>query len=109
MPLSGWAPDFSVFSDHTWSFAVLVDPHCFDGSTLHRGPELVSLHGVAAAARTAQHFGEIWEQAHDTSPAIVGIMTRANRRAHGPVEGTRIDGPMGENPTGTTISGPDIR
>ena len=108
-PLGGWAPDFSVFRDHDGPFALLVGPHRFDGSALHRGPELASLHGAAAAAQTAQRFGEIWEQAHDISPAIVGILTRADRRAQSPGEGTGLTGSVGENPMGTTSSGPNIR
>ena len=91
-PLGGWAPDFSVFRNHDGSFAVLVGPHRFDVSALHRGPELASLHGAAAATRTAQRFGEIWKQAHDISPAIVGILARADRSAHSTGEGTGFAG-----------------
>ena len=108
-PLGGWAPDFSVFRDHDGSFAVLIGPHRFGGGALHRGPEIASLHGAAAAARTAQRFHEIWEQAHDISPAIFGILTQAERRAHGPGKGTGYPGSAGKNPTGTTISGPNVR
>ena len=108
-PLGGWAPDFSVFRDHDGSFAVLIGPHRFDAGSLHRGPELASLHGAAAAARTAQRFGEIWEEAHDISPAIVGILTRAERRAQSPGEGTGHAVSAGKNPTSTTIFGPNVR
>ena len=107
-PLGGWAPDFSVFSDDEGYFAVLVGPHRFDGRALHRGPELASLHGAAAAERMAHRFGEIWEQGHDISPAIVGILARADRGVRDPGVEQRTCGSAGENPTATTISGPDI-
>ena len=91
-PLGGWAPDFSVFRDRDGFFALLVGPHRFDPSTLHCGPELASLHGAAAATTAAQRFGEIWERGHDISPAIAGILARADPRVRSPKRETGPDG-----------------
>lgn len=85
-PLGGWSPDFSVFGNEKGCFAVLMGPHRFDRSALHRGPELASLHGASAAARIGQRFEEIWEQGHDIRPAIVGILTRAGTFSRCPGE-----------------------
>lgn len=85
-PLGGWAPDFSVFSDGGASFALLVGPHRFDVGPLYDGPETASLHGPEGALRMSARFLEVWERGHDISPAIRGIVARADRHAH-PAEG----------------------
>lgn len=90
-PLGGWAPDFSVFTNESGPFAVLVGPHRFDRGLVHGGPVLASLHEGEGAARISVRFGEIWSRGHDIRPAIAGILGRAEQRA------TRLDP--------TTISG----
>jgi len=90
-PLGGWAPDFSVFTNESGPYVVLVGPHRFDRGLVHEGPVLASLHEGECAARVSVRFGEIWSRGHDIRPAIAGILGRAEQRA------TRL------NPT--TISG----
>lgn len=100
-PLGGWAPDFTVFDDEGDPFALLVGPHRFDRGALYDGPELASLHGREAAERTALRFGEIWERAYDISPAILGLLARADRRT---LEAKQSQRGAGRNPSGRTLS-----
>ena len=80
-PLGGWSPDFTIFDDETGPFAILIGPHRFDRGALYDGPEWASLHGRDAATLAALRFREIWDRAHDISPAILGLMARADRRS----------------------------
>ena len=68
-----------MFDDQGGPFAVLIGPHRFDRGALYDGRELASLHGREAAARVALRFAEIWERAHDISPAVLGLLARADR------------------------------
>lgn len=83
-PLAGWSPDFTVFSDAAGPTAVLSGYHWFERPYPHRGPALAAVHGSAAARLAARRHGELWERAHDVSPAVWSILSKARRaaRAH---------------------------
>jgi hypothetical protein len=87
-PLAAWSPDFSVFCEDEGPFAVIVGPHRFERGGLG-GPALASLHGPDGAARTLARFEELWAGAHDISPAVGGILVRAERGAADPLEGAK--------------------
>lgn len=82
-PLAGWAPDFSVFRRKGAPWRCLVGPHWFARPYPHRGPALGSVHGPEAAGRLGRRFEELWRQAHDIGPALVGLLERARDRAPG--------------------------
>lgn len=82
-PLAGWAPDFSVFHRKGVPWRCVVGPHWFARPYPHRGPALTSVHGGEAAGRLARRFDELWRQAHDIGPALVGLLGRARERSAG--------------------------
>jgi hypothetical protein len=95
-PLAAWSPDFSVFSGDDGPVAVIVGPHRFERGGFG-GPSLASVHGPDGAGRTLARFEDVWAAAHDISPAVTGILVRAER-------GVALRG--AETSIGTTISDP---
>jgi len=83
-PLGGWSPDFSVFSGESGPRAVLMGLHWFKRPFPHRGPAWAGLFGPAEARRAQARFQEIWDGAHDISPAIRRLLERgAKNQASG--------------------------
>ncbi|NIP59452.1 MAG: hypothetical protein GWM92_14090 [Gemmatimonadetes bacterium] len=79
-PLAGWAPDFTVFHRKGLAWRGLIGPHWFVRPYPHRGPALASVLGPAGARLLARRFDELWKQAHDIGPALLGILSRARGR-----------------------------
>jgi hypothetical protein len=80
-PLAGWSPDFTVFSDRNGPTAVLAGYHWFQRPYPHRGPAISTLHEGDAARLAARRHQELWERAHDVSPAVWNILSKAHRAA----------------------------
>jgi hypothetical protein len=78
-PLSGWAPDFTVFSGPEGPTALLTGLHRFERPYPHRGPAFASVHEGDAARLGFKRHEEIWERAHDVGPAIWSILSKARR------------------------------
>jgi len=78
-PLSGWSPDFTVFSGEDGPTAVLAGFHWFERPYPHRGPALATLHYGDAARLAARRHLELWDRAHDVGPAIWNILSKADR------------------------------
>lgn len=80
-PLAGWCPDFTVFSDSSGPTAVLAGYHRFQRPYPHRGPAISMLHEGDAARLAARRHHELWERAHDVSPAVWNILSKARSAA----------------------------
>ena len=78
-PLAGWSPDFTVFSGAAGPGAVLSGSHWFERPYPHRGPALAALHHGDAARLAARRHQELWDRAHDVSPAVWNILSKARR------------------------------
>ena len=76
-PLAGWSPDFSVFSAEFGPQALLMGLHWFKRPFPHRGPAWAAQFGPEEARKAQVRFREIWEGAHDISPAIRRLLERA--------------------------------
>lgn len=85
-PLAGWAPDFTAFHRKGLPWRGLMGPHWFVRPYPHRGPALASVHGPGGARLLARRFDELWTQAHDIGPALLGLLSRARDRV-GPTPG----------------------
>jgi len=79
-PLAGWAPDFTVFHRKGVALRGLIGPHWFVRPYPHRGPALASVHGPEGARLLARRFEQLWTQAHDIGPALLGVLSRARER-----------------------------
>lgn len=80
-PLAGWSPDFTVFSGRSGPIAVLSGYHWFERPYPHRGPAFAALHHEDAARLAVRRHMELWERAHDVSPAVWNILSKARRAA----------------------------
>lgn len=103
-PLAGWAPDFTVFLRKGVAWRGLVGPHWFVRPYPHRGPALASVHGPAGAGVLARRFEDLWRQAHDIGPALVGILSRAQERVGVIPRKTRAA--QGKTPGSGRLGGP---
>ena len=119
-PLGGWAPDFSVFRSAEGAFAVLLGFHWFERPFPHRGPALASLHGPEGARLARVRFEDLWRRAHDISPAVLGILARAERgreaalanaeqRGEEPQEARRAEAPEGARQGLETFVAQEVR
>lgn len=77
MPMGGWAPDFSVFSDESGPFAALVGVHSFLQPSPFPGPLFFSEHGADGAGRARDRFEELWEASHDVGGMLGPLLRRS--------------------------------
>jgi hypothetical protein len=75
-PLGGWSPDFSVFSGDQGPHTLLLGLHWFRRPFPHRGPAWAARFGPEGARRAHLRFLELWEGAHDISPAVHRLIKR---------------------------------
>jgi hypothetical protein len=75
-PLGGWSPDFSVFSGDQGPHTLLLGLHWFRRPFPHRGPAWAAIFGPEEAQRAHLRFQEVWENAHDISPAVHRLIGR---------------------------------
>jgi hypothetical protein len=87
-PLGGWSPDFTVFHGPDGPRAGLVGPHWLERPYPHRGPAWATVLDPPEARRAAERFRDLWSAAYDVSPALAGMLDRAEAAAGGP-EGPR--------------------
>lgn len=88
-PLGGWSPDFSIFSGGEGPHTLLLGLHWFRRPFPHRGPAWAARFGPDEARRAQLRFQELWEGAHDISPAVhrlIGSDALGDRRG---TEGVR--------------------
>jgi hypothetical protein len=77
-----WTPDFSVFETAGGDRTALVGAHYFVSPQLATEPSFtVVLRDPDACATLGTRFEEVWERAHDVSPAIRGVLERVERDA----------------------------
>lgn len=77
-PLSGWAPDFSIFSHREVPRALLMGPHWFQKPFAHRGPAWGCLWGSREAVLAKSRFEENWAGAYDIGHAVSALLDRAS-------------------------------
>lgn len=75
--LGAWTPDFSVFGAGRET-TCLLGAHYFGSPQLTVGPSVtVTTTDTDAAHLLRRRFQELWERAHDVSPAIADVLGRA--------------------------------
>ena len=82
-PLTGWSPDFSVFSAGSRPLGVIVGLHWAQRPFPHRGPAWTAAFGPKEGRRAGVRFQEVWEEAHEIGPAIRRLLERATHRWEG--------------------------
>jgi hypothetical protein len=75
-PLGGWSPDYSVFSGDQGPHTLLLGLHWFRRPFPHRGPAWAARFGPKEAQQAHHRFLELWEGAHDISPAVYRLIGR---------------------------------
>ena len=78
-PLLDWAPNFSLFVDARGGCALLLGAHWFQIPYPSRGPALAVVHRGGQVDVVRARFQEMWELAHDISPALRGVFEAAER------------------------------
>ncbi len=89
MPMGGWAPDFSVFSDGSGPFAALVGVHSFLQPSPFPGPLFFSEHGADGARRAGGRFEELWATSHDVG-SMLGPLLRSSARGRRPEDAADV-------------------
>jgi hypothetical protein len=88
-PLGGWSPDFTIFHGPDGPRSGLVGPHWLERPYPHRGPAWAMVLEPPEARHAAERFQDIWAAAYDVSPALAGMLDRAEAAAERP-EGSRL-------------------